>query len=441
MKKEYANYLFSLSRLMLAVCVLICGFTGPVAAQTDIHITGAQTGFPVAVPQLCNAGGAEEFAKQIPEVIAQNLQLSGIFNVLNPATFVETPGKCVAPDGIAFSDWSVIGAEGLVRGEVAGAGANYLEIRMYLYDVLQKRAVIGKKYEASTEDFARVAHKFSNEIMAYFTGKPGVFGTEIAYVSRVGRFKELFVMDLLGTNNRQLTRDKGLVVAPSWSPSGDRIVYTSYRTRQPDLYMVSAGGGEARRITNREGLEVGPRFSPSGNEILASASFAGISKLVLFDLRGNIVRRITEGGAIDVSPSYSPDGSQIAFCSNRAGGPQIYVMSAGGGQARRVSFTESNYCTSPVWSPLGDKIAFTCLSGGNQVFVVPAQGGKALQVTYAGNNEDPEWSPDGRFLVFSSTASRRGKTITVLSLLGGAPKPIGASRSEDVQPAWSPVVR
>ena len=420
---------------------LIIIFLAPFAyAQTEILISGAKTGFPVALPQLCNAGDANESVVKVPEVMAKNLDLSGLFKVVSPGAYIETPGKCGGPKDIAYSDWSVIGAEGVVKGTIRKEGGK-LVAEMYLHDVAQQKPVVGKRYEADVNDFSRIAHKFSNEIMRYFTGEAGVFGTKILFVSRVGRFKDLFVMDLDGSNLRQVTRDRGLALSPSWSPAGDRIVYTSYLTRTPELYLTSISGGNPLRITKRPGLELGAEFDPKGSSLAAAASIRGISKIVMFDLKGRIVKMLTDSSSIDVSPTWSPDGSQLAFCSNRGGGPQIYVMSSQGGGAKRVSFTESSYCSTPAWSPKGDRIAFSCRNGGNQLYSANVDGSGVTQLTFGGNNEDPSWSPDGRFIAFSSNFGRgAAMNIGILSLLGGAPRQISFAKSEDSQPAWGPLV-
>lgn len=432
--------------LFLAVFFLLSLLSGGSAfAQTDLRITGPQAGFPIAVPQLCNAGEADDQSVSISETIGRNLQLTGIFKVMNPGSFVESPGRCIEPDNIVFSDWSVIGAEGLVRGEVSvlREPQPVLQVKLYLYDVLRKQMVLGKQYRGEAKDSRRIAHKFSNEIMKYFTGESGVFGSRIAYISRVGRFKELFVMDLDGSNVRQYTRDRGLVLSPAWSPSGDRIVYTSYKTREPELYIVSSDGASQRRITQAKGMELGAEFSPDGGALVASSTYEGSSDLVLFDLRGSLIRTLTKrSGVINVSPSYSPDGGQIAFCSNRAGSPQIYVMpvDGGDGSARRISYADSNYCTSPSWSPRGDYVAFVCRSGGNQLFIASPDGNNTVQLTYAGNNEDPSWSPDGRLIAYSTTVRGPNSSIAIISLRGGSPTILGSARSSDSQPTWSPIL-
>ena len=439
MKQLSAMRFASINKSVFGLLLIVTSYSSALA-QTDIHITGAKSGFPVGVPQLCNVSGGKKYAKQIPQLVAKNLKISGLFKVLEEGSYVETPGKCIAPEALVYSDWSVIGAEGLVRGDIQLKN-NVITAKMYLYDILQKRIVVGKRYQAEPSDFAIIAHKFSNEIVGYFTGQKGIFGSKIAYVARVDRFKELFIMDIDGSNSKQLTRDKGLALSPSWSPGGNQLVYTSYRTRRPELYYLSPNGGLPRRITKRPGLELGAKFSPDGTRLLTSASQDGITKIALFDLRGRMIRRLTRSGAIDVSPSWSPDGKRIAFCSNRAGGPQIYVMNSDGSKIRRISFVNSGYCTSPSWSPKGDKIAFVCRKKGNQIFMATPQGTEPTQLTFAGINEDPNWSPDGRFIVFSSNfAKQRRKNIAILSLLGGVPTQISFSKRDESQPTWGPVL-
>lgn len=428
---------------MKKVLLLLLVLASSSSAQTKIEIAGAQNGFPVAVPRLCDKGEAGDFATKIPALISKNLNITGLFKVIAENRYLEAPGKCVDSSNVAFSDWSIIGAEGLVKGEVESAGftGGVLKVKLYLFDVVQQRPVIGKRYEVDKDTYQKVAHKFSNEIVKYFTGENGIFGSKVAFISQVGRFKELFTVDIDGTNLRQITRDKGLAVSPEWTPDGEKILFTSYRSRKPDLYLIDADGTGISRLGQRDGLELGATYSPDGKRIIASTSVFGVSDIVLMDLRGRLLKKVTNLASIDVSPSWAPDGERIAFCSNRGGGPQIYTQNINGGRAERISFTESKYCTSPSWSPKGDKIVYVCrMKGGNQLFMSSVDGRQITQMTFAGNNEDPAWSPDGKYLIYSSNMGKpRARQITVLPFASGIPQQITAGLGLSGQPAWSPV--
>ncbi len=413
------------------------------SAQTDIYIRGAGKLFPIALPQLCLQVGDSAASREIPRIIARDLELSGYFEVLNPGSYVETPGKCAGPDGFAYSDWSVIGAEGLVRGVITATSQGTLTAQLYLHDVQKQRIVFGKEYEGDESQVPRIAHKFANEIMRFFTGKAGIFGTQISFSSRIGRFKEIFVMDMDGSNVRQLTDEKSLALSASWDRSGKSLIYTSYRRRMPDLFTLDIASRRSRQITTGSDLEIGARFSHDGTKLLTSVSQSQDSDIVLINSQGQVVRRLTsQNGAIDVSPDWSPDDSKVVFCSNRSGGPQIYVMDASGANAHRISFVSSSYCTSPRWAPEGDKIAFVCRAdSGFQIFVTDPQGANPLQLTSVGDNEDPDWSPDGRYLVFATTfGKRQGFSLALMRSDGSNMKQLTSARGGDYQPSWGPVI-
>jgi TolB protein len=407
-------------------------------AQVDLRVSNPKSGFPIAIPQGCDSGGGNPYDTKLAAVLRRDLDLSGFFSVLEPSSYVETPGKCNLPNGIQFSDWSVIGTDWVIKSSISGEMGT-VKAEFYLFDVQLQKAVLGKRYSGDVRFVNKLAHKFANEVIRYFTNTPGIFGGSIVFVSRSGRFKELYEMDLDGDNLRQLTRERGLAVSPSYSLDGQSVVYTSYRTRKPELFLLSLATGAAKQVTNREGLEVGAKFLKDGSGLICSASFDGISNIVTFNMQGQVTRKVTQGGFLDVSPSVSPDGGRFAFVSSRGAGPQVFTTSIAGGEPTRISFTGSNYCTSPNWSPKGDKIAFTCLSGGNQVFVAGADGSNALQLTFGGNNEDPSFSPDGRYILFSSSLGGKGRSIMLLPLHTGQPRQITSGPGEDSQPIWGPI--
>jgi TolB protein len=427
-------------RLLPIVCGLCILAFLPVSAvaQTDIFVRGAGKAFPVALPVLCLRNGQSTANLEVPDVIGRNLNLTGTFEVLPQQSYVEAPGKCNS-ESFAYSDWSIIGAEGLVKGEIEIQG-NQLVARMFLHDVSQQRVVLAKEYRAAPNQARIVAYKFANEIMKYFTGEEGIFGTRLAYSSRVGRFKELFMMDMDGSNVTQMTDERGLAMSAAWKPDGSMLAYTSYKRRIPELFLVRTDTKAVRSVTNGPLLELGAKFSPDG-QFLASQSNGKDSDIVLIGDNGQVSRRLTRfPGVIDVSPSWSPDHSKIAFCSNRAGGPQIYVMGLGDGDAKRISFMSSNYCTSPDWSPKGDKIAFVCRAdGGFQVFTANPDGSSPLQLTSGGDNEDPSWSPDGRYLTFASTfGSAASFRIAMMLADGSNVQQLSQGPVSDTDPAWGP---
>ncbi len=409
------------------------------SAQTDLYVRGAGKLIPIAAPTLCGAESDSGSAAEIPSVIRKDLDISGFFEVQNPQSYIENSARCIPPEGTTFSDWSVLGTEGLVKGSVEVVG-NRVVARLFLLDVQKQQTVLAKEYSGDATQSRMIAHRFANEILKHYTGEAGVFGSQIAFSSRIGRFKDLFVMEMDGSNLRQLTSEKGLALSAAWDPTGTRLVYTSFRNRVPDLFILDVLTKTSRQLTRTSELEIGSHFL-NPTQVLTSRTEGSDSDIILLNGDGRVARKLTPANrAIDVSPVPSPDGSQVAFCSNRGGGPQIYIMGVNGEGARRVSFVTSNYCTSPAWSPKGDKIAFVCRADGNfQMFVSDPDGSNAVQLTSAGSNEDPEFSPDGRYLVFSSTYFGGGYSIAIMRTDGTSIKQITKGRGGDFEPAWGPM--
>lgn len=106
------------------------------------------------------------------------------------------------------------------------------------------------------------------------------------------------------------------------------------------------------------------------------------------------------------SPSFSADGSQIAFITNISGLPQVWTMPTKGGYPTLVTSFED-----PVgfvdWSPDGQWLAFNVAPGGGfneQIYIVRPDGTGLRRLTDGGkaNNFLNGWTPDGRFIAYSS---------------------------------------
>jgi TolB protein len=177
-------------------------------------------------------------------------------------------------------------------------------------------------------------------------------------------------------------------------------------------------------------------FLPEGNDITFSSSKDGTPDLYIISLSNNQIIKLTSSYGIEVSPAVSPDGKYIAYVSDKGGSPQIYMMRRDGSDVRRITF-EGSYNTSPSWSPKGDRIVFVSRRGTNQIFTVRPDGSGLTQLTTVRNNEDPSFSPDGRYMTFSS--DRDGvKGIYIMRANGEFQKRISPKNLRASGPRWAP---
>jgi TolB protein len=397
--------------------------------------------YPIAISSFKNLGilpDRNRVSEKLADVIAKDLDLTGWFKVLDRSAYIEHPQTGGSTqETIDFRSWSVIGAEALVKGAVSVEG-DQISVEARLFDVVQRKQAVGKRYVGKSRDMARIAHKFADEIIRQFTGEPGVFNTKIAFIATKDRFKELFLMNLDGSELVQLTQNRTINISPSWTPDGQAIVFTSYKELNPDLFQIDWVTRREAKLSTRAGLNLGGKWSPDGRTLAVALEKEGNVEIYLLNKEGAIVRRLTDHPDIDVSPSWSPDGKRIAFVSARTGSPQIYLVPVDGGSPKRVTYAGS-YNTSPAWSPVGNLLAYSGRSGGVfDIYTIDADGGSLARLTDGkGRNEDPSWSPDGRFICFSST--RDGKpAIYIMQSSGNHVRRLTSREWSATNPAWSP---
>jgi serine/threonine protein kinase/Tol biopolymer transport system component len=160
---------------------------------------------------------------------------------------------------------------------------------------------------------------------------------------------------------------------------------------------------------------------------------------------------------ISPTPANTPQGGgvgQIAFVSDRSGTPQIYLINIDGSELTQITNEIDGAC-QPDWSPDGSRFVFTspCRINpvispvaetykGSSLFIIDADGrNRTPLTTIPGGDFDPDWSPDGKQILF--TSYRDNLTSTDLNLYiydveGNIAVRLTSDLNFDRRPAWSP---
>lgn len=350
---------------------------------------------PLALaPSVCP--GKEGACKEIDDTLSRDFNLSGYFQILDPASFLADPAK----EGLGmpnWPDWQNVGARYLIKGTATPTPSG-LDLEFRLYNVADKRvmAVKGQSQAGvARANLRRAVHTFANGVIEAVTGRPGIFGSEIVVTRRTGTWgREILAMEMDGSGLRTVISNGSPNMFPRWSPGG--ILYTSFLPGIPQIYL------NERRITHDNQEYRAAQFSPDGKVICASVDRDGQSDLVLLDPKtGKVLKNLTDSSWDEVSPSWSPDGSLISFVSSKSGRPQVYVIQADGSGERRLTMAGA-YNTSPRFGPRGLVVFSGMDEFRSDLFTVDLSGNIARLTQDQGNNKDPSWSPDGRYLVFLS---------------------------------------
>jgi TolB protein len=357
---------------------------------TQIFVSGGNRSlFKIAVAPLV---GDKTVSDTFVDTASRDFTLSSMFQVLDPKSFtanLANEGATIEP-----SSWRNVGAEAIVKGTSSPKGSNvHLELR--LFSVSRGAApVLSKDYDVAPSAVRGAVHQFCNEVVKWFTGTAGSFGTRMVFSATTGRGqKGIFSIDSDGQGLGRLQAATNVALAPAVGPDG---IY--YAGGLPDGSYALFKVGNPAAVLKQAGLIFGVAFS--GKKMALVVSQNGQSDIYVGGSDGSGLTRVTHGG-LNTHPAFGP-GGQLAYVSNTSGNPQVYV------DGKRVSWRGA-YNMAPVWcnDPEGQKLLFMGRDGATwDIFSVDPSGNAASMKRLTqdqGSNTYPACSPDGRTVAFFST--------------------------------------
>jgi Tol biopolymer transport system component/predicted Ser/Thr protein kinase len=253
----------------------------------------------------------------------------------------------------------------------------------------------------------------------------------------------------------QLSTIEGLHEFPAWSADGKRIAYTNEVNSFKKVFIQPLQG-EPQQLTFGNSDDIQPKWTPDSAAILFVRSNQPRGKLEPGDVFGRY-----DGGDIwkeDLSsrkeerfvenafnPSFSPDGKLIAVDASWAGPRRIWIVDAQGHNPQQITSDTSEAVDhlDPNWSPDGKNIVFQYLERTKFSIRVVNVATHAITALTDGRFLDlnPVWSRSGKYIYFSSY---RGGGLNIwrmaVSASGqqtGAPVQVTVGSGQDVQLAMS----
>ena len=252
-----------------------------------------------------------------------------------------------------------------------------------------------------------------------------------------------------------ITGVDGSLQNPCWLPGG-KLAFTNFRTRYnvgpSAVALVAAAGGTATALTPGISDEVN---MPGGCVDRVHArivytsdqSATGHDEVFVIAISGGPPTQVTDR-RLDraFEPTFSPDGEWIVFESHpltsETNGVLYKIRSSGTELTQLTTLATAGNARQPVWSPVGDKIVFQSpgASGAFDVFTIGPDGTGLSNVTRStAEDTDASFSPDGRFIVYSSNEGGVAyANLHAIPAGGGAAIAVTDSDAYDGAPAWSP---
>ena len=270
----------------------------------------------------------------------------------------------------------------------------------------------------------------------------------IAFSSDRGESHDIYIIDTNGQNLENLTNTPNISESsPTWSPDGRSLAYHAYEKRNADLYVLDLETQTRRRLTDHPSEDRAPAWSPDGKWIAFISNRRASYEIYRISPKGGEPRLLTRlRRRNNYGPAWSPDSQWIAFFSvskrEEAWDPRVYVVSVSGKRMRPLA---PSLRVGPTWSPTGDEIAFPASSGPwtSHIHIMNAMGKDVRPLTQGRQwHEDPAWSPNGRWIVYTSGAPVRGdskRDIYLINVLGGESRQLTRHPSGGRNPTWVPV--
>jgi TolB protein len=256
---------------------------------------------------------------------------------------------------------------------------------------------------------------------------------------------------------RAMATPEGIVKVPltideesSWAPDGIHLAFDSNRVdgKFMQIHVVDTGNNSVILRTNSQANDITPSWSPDGERIAFVSDRTGTNQIYLMDVDGSNLRQLTREGLENIHPSWSPDGRAVLFSAKDTTGasPEAGIESY---SIREIDIMKTKVRdigalggenTYPNYSSDGRRIVFRKMLGENnsEVFVMDSEGNNPRNLS---NNPAfdgwPSWSPDGNKIVFAS--NRTGPyEVYVMNDDGGEVRVLTDLGSRATSPKWSP---
>jgi len=209
----------------------------------------------------------------------------------------------------------------------------------------------------------------------------------------------------------------------SFSADGSRLAYAPlvatsniWSLPVPAHPPVSAAGAE--QVTSGDQVIEEPYATRDGRWLMFHSDLTGKGQLYRIALPHGAPERISSDTFDDYAPALSPDGREVAFHSWRTGSRDVYVLPLDGGAVQRVTDSPRQEAVAH-WSPDGRALVFGDLNPPGGIWIVRRRpdGSWGTPVERLASGFWPDFSPDGRWLVFAH--AQLGGAVALLPVDSG----------------------
>ena len=331
-------------------------------------------------------------------------------------------------------------------------GREIIYNRIFRNFELRKRYLGGQHQNLWRYDFASKALARLTDWKGTDTD-PMWIGRKVFFVSDRGAAfrKNIWVMDLDTRAVRQITRFSDYDV--DWPSLGAGGIAFQQGGRLYHLDPSSEKVSEIKVNVPDDGALTAPREGDASGFVRVTDALGGVDyglspdgSVLFVSAHGDLVRVAPRSAPVDLTrtpgvdedhPSVSPDGRTIAYTTDRDGERQVAVRPAAGGPERLLTHSHAGYFSSAAWSPKGDTLAVADANHGLWLVPLDASSPRLIARDPYAEIRDASFSPDGRWLAYSTQRSTRLRAIHMREIESGRDVVVSSPMESDRLPVFT----
>jgi len=346
----------------------------------------------------------KKISQKIKNVIAQDLAVSGHFNVSNlnkSIAFQDTPNnKLMKENSIDL----------YLNIQIQQSAFDGMTLNVKLFDVNSNALVLNKSFSSTKEDrYPFLAHRTSISVNDYLKAPSIAWMDKFVIFSRylTAKKSEIVISDYTLTYQKVIVKG-GLNIFPKWAnKSQESFYYTTYNKALPTVMKANLYTGKKEQILKSDGMIVTSDVSEDGKKLLLTMSPNGQPDIYMYDIEKKVKTKITKYNGIDVSGNFVENDTKVVFVSDRLKYPNIFAKKINQRGVERLVYHGRNNSSASSYK---DYIVYTSREGNNEfskgsfnLYLISTKSDFIRRLTTTGRNQFPKFSSDGESILFIKT--------------------------------------
>lgn len=330
------------------------------AIDATMEIIKKSTNLPTISVGISKDSTQKAFLLKIREILSQDLQVSGHFDVKQEVYDVNFNDK---PNLLDAKNKNI---DLIVNLNIEQSSFGGLLLYVKMFDSNSGNLVINKSFSTSKDErYPFLSHRTAIAINDYLKAPKISWMDKFVIFSRYidAKESEIVISDYTLSYQKVIIKG-GLNIFPKWADkSQESFYYTTYNRNKPTLVKANLYTKQRQELLSSDGMIVCSDISSDGSKILLTMSPDGQPDIYMYDTNTRIKTKLTTYKGIDVGGSFVENDSKVIFVSDRLKYPNIFAKKIDGRGVERLVYHGRNNSAATTFK---NYIVYSSREGDNE---------------------------------------------------------------------------